>query len=158
MIRQNKYPILLSIDELSVIEAMFRKGTHKARTILRGRILRAVHQGIPQQQICRQEKVGRTTPYDICKRYHEGGLERALYDAPRPGQPPRLDGKESAQVLAIACSEPPDGFERWTLGMITVEAKRQTGKSPSQSTINRLLLENDVKPWLKKNVVRSFSG
>ena len=122
---------------------------------MRGRILLAAHGGFSYQKIRTQERVGRTTPYDICRRYHEGGLERALYDAPRPGQPPRLDASESAQVLAIACSEPPDGFERWTLGMITVEAKRQTGKSPSQSTINRLLLENDVKPWLKKNVVCS---
>jgi hypothetical protein len=35
----------------------------------------------------------KTTPKDICKRYYERGLYGALYDAPRPGQPPKLNGK-----------------------------------------------------------------
>ena len=155
---QQRFPVSLCEDEMASLEALLRKGTHRARTILRGRILLAAHRGMTDNEICEREQVGRTTPLDIRKRYNEGGLERVLYDAPRPGQPPRLDDKECAQVLAIACSKPPDGRERWTINLITSKARRQTGKKPSRSTINRILLENDVKPWLKKNVVRAEAG
>ena len=151
--KKQRYGVDLSTQEVTFLEDICRKGKHNARTIMRCRVLLLVHQGLEDKEICELEHVGRTTPFDIRKRYAEGGLERAVYDAPRPGQPRCLDDKDCAQVLAIACSAPPDGYERWTVRLITEKIRKQTGKTPSQSTIHRVLLQNDVKPWQKKNVV-----
>lgn len=135
------------------MEDICRKGKHGARTIMRCRVLLAIDRGIEDKDICVMEGLGRTTPFDIRKRYAEGGLERAIYDAPRPGQPRRLEDKECTQVLAIACSKPPDGRECWTLDLITERVKQEIGKEVGRSTVSRVLLSNNIKPWQKKNVV-----
>lgn len=153
-----KYPVVLGKQDIAVLEEYCRKGVHSARTIKRCRILLAIHEGLEDQEICEREKVGRTTPLEIRKRFCAGGIERAIHDAPRPGQPPRLSESETVQVTAIACSDPPDGHARWTVRLITAEYNRrfgQTGKTVSRTTINRVLLDNSIKPWREKNVVRS---
>ncbi len=153
MATKSKYQVELSSEEVSFLQDICRKGLHNARTIVRCRVLLAIHEGLSDQEICTREGVGRTTPFDIRKRYVEEGVERAIYEAARPGKPRCLDDKDCAQALAIACSEPPDGYACWTVSLITEKLRKQTGKKPSRSTVHRILLHNDVKPWQKKNVV-----
>lgn len=153
--RKLKYAVALSDEEVRVLQEHCRKGVHSARTIMRCRVLLAMHRGVPDKGICASERIGRTTPLDIRKRYCAGGVERAICDAPRCGQPPRLAQEESVQVVAIACSDPPAGRDRWTIRLITAAFEKQTGKKVSRSTINRVLLNNSVKPWREKNVVRA---
>jgi hypothetical protein len=43
------------------------------------------------------------------KRYFAGGLQAALYDKPRPGAKPKIDGEVEAHLIALVCSEPPEG-------------------------------------------------
>ena len=58
------------------------------------------------------------TVINITDRYEESGLEKALKDNPRPGQPTRIDDRVKSKIVAIACSDPPEGFDRWTLDFI----------------------------------------
>jgi len=51
-------------------------------------------------------------------RYLNEGLDAALTDKPRPGREPLLNAQQEAYLIAIACSEPPAGFERWTLELL----------------------------------------
>ena len=51
----------------------------------------------------------------IRKRFCEEGLERALTELARPGQKRKLDERAEAHLVAIACSDPPDGHTHWTL-------------------------------------------
>ena len=44
--------------------------------------------------------------------------ERSLEDKPRPGGKPKLDGKQEAFLVALACSDAPDGYERWTMQLL----------------------------------------
>ena len=51
-----------------------------------------------------------------------GGLQRALNDLPRPGQRRKLDGKQEAHLVAVACSAVPEGHTLWTLRLLADEA------------------------------------
>ena len=52
------------------------------------------------------------------QRFVEGGLEVALNEKPRPGKPPKLTGRDEAKLTAIACSEPPEGYARWSIHLL----------------------------------------
>ena len=52
------------------------------------------------------------------RRYQKGGLEHGLYDRPRPGAKPKIDGEVEAHLIALVCSDPPEGQVRWTLRLL----------------------------------------
>jgi len=54
----------------------------------------------------------------ICRRFAQDGLEAALTEKPRPGQPPKITGDIEAQLVTLACSDPPKGRSRWTLRLL----------------------------------------
>ncbi|MFC1745691.1 helix-turn-helix domain-containing protein, partial [Candidatus Riflebacteria bacterium] len=59
-------------------------------------------------------------------------------------------------IIAMVCSSPPAGFERWTVQLVLEESKKRgIIKSAGWETIRTFLQENDIKPWRKKNVVHS---
>ena len=62
----------------------------------------------------------------IAHHYQEGGLDRALYEKPRPGAVPLLSDSKKQHIVAMVYSEPPDGHARWTVRLIAeVEVKRK---------------------------------
>ncbi len=65
--------------------------------------------------------VSQGTVLNIKRRYFAGQLERALYDLPRPGGVPKIDGEVEARLIMLACSEPPAGHARWTLRLLAQE-------------------------------------
>jgi len=52
------------------------------------------------------------------RRCVEDGVEASLRERPRPGARPKLGPKEQAFVVALACTKPPEGRERWTMGLL----------------------------------------
>ena len=58
------------------------------------------------------------TIFNIRRRYCKEGLERAIGEAARSGQPPKFKGKIMAKITAIACSAPPEGHARWSLRLL----------------------------------------
>ncbi len=62
--------------------------------------------------------VSQGTVSNAKKRYFGGGLHEALHDRPRPGRPPKVTGDVEAHMIAQVCSEPPEGYERWTLRLL----------------------------------------
>ena len=96
------------------------------------------------------------TPQAIRKlghRYEQGGLEAALYEKPRPGAAEVLDASQKQRVIAMVCSDPPEGRARWTVRLVAQEAvKRKLVPRVGRETIRVLLLSHDLKPWREKNV------
>lgn len=91
------------------------------------------------------------TVINICTTYEESGLARALHDDPRPGRPPEFDARVQAKIVAMVCSDPPEGFDRWTLDLIKGKLEGDgTVESISDETIRLVLREHDLKPWLQK--------
>jgi transposase len=62
------------------------------------------------------------TVFNIKRRYLSKGLDVALYDRPRSGKPPRIDGAARAKITALACSAAPRGHARWTLRLLADKA------------------------------------
>ena len=61
---------------------------------------------------------------DIAKRFVTGGLEAALGRKEQANRHKKIDGRVEAHIIAIACSEAPEGRERWTLQLIADELVR----------------------------------
>ena len=85
----------------------------------------------------------------------QGGLERALYEKERPGAAALLENSQKQRIIAMVCSDPPEGCARWTVRLVAEEAvKRRLVPRVGRETIRVLLLSHDLKPWREKNVVR----
>ena len=130
----------LKDEERQLVESFRARGLHHAREVNRAHILAALDREIPESQIMEVLGVGRTAIWRTRAAYLQGGLEYALHDEARPGKPRRYDTDVEAQITALACSTPPEGAKRWTLGLLEQAAQTQAGIGPiSRETIRRLL-------------------
>lgn len=117
-----KYHIKLSKEERQDLEAHIRSGNAPARTQTRARILLLSDENQAQPKTGKQIAIAllcsSSTVANIRRKYAEDGLAKALHDRPRPGQAPKITGEIEAQLIALACSQPPEGKSRWTLQML----------------------------------------
>jgi transposase len=137
-----RYIINLSEDErLGLEELLSRKRISKLKA-QRAQILLKADEGMTDTEVADEVGVGRATVERIRKRAVLQGLEAALDRKKQEGisRPPKLDGRAEAHLITLACSEPPDGFSRWTLTMLgdkLVELK--VVDSVSKTTLHRRL-------------------
>ncbi len=115
MARKQHYPIQLSDEEREELEKMVRTGRHQARLIRRAQMLLWSDQGKTDLEIAALAKV---TPLTVAETRRRWVNEHRLADHQRPGGRKRLDGKQEACLVALACSEVPDGQETWTMQML----------------------------------------
>ena len=110
-----RYVVTLTADERTQLLALTKKGRVAARKLTRAHILLQADAGATQDAIAAALHIGRATVVRICRRCVEEGLEVALRDRPRPGAQRKLDGKQEAFLIALACSTPPEGRTCWTM-------------------------------------------
>ena len=138
------------------LKKLLSGGVLQVRVVLRAIALSQLAKGISAPRI---PEVVPLTPQAIRKvghRYRQGGLERALYEKERPGAAALLEDSQRQRIIAMVCSDPPEGFARWTVRLVAEEAvKRRLVPRVGRETIRVLLLHHDLKPWREKNVVRS---
>lgn len=115
---RKKYHVTLADTERAELRTLIRKGTTSARTLARARVLLLADEGRTDAQIATHVHVGTTTVERLRQRYVEHGLAATLYDRPRPGGVPKLDGKQEALLVALACSEPPQDRAHWTMQLL----------------------------------------
>jgi hypothetical protein len=76
----------------------------------------------------------------IRKRFVDEGLEAALCERPRPGGQRKLDGKQEAFLIALACSTPPQGRTSWTMQLLAAKlVELQVIDAISDETVRRTL-------------------
>jgi putative transposase len=138
------------------LEKMLSGGVQRVRTVLRALALVQLNKGVSAPRIAESLPL---TPQAIRKvghRYEGGGLERALFEKDRPGAAGLLKENEKQRIIAMVCSDPPEGRARWTVRLVAEQAvKRRILPRVGRETIRILLLSHDLKPWREKNVVRS---
>jgi putative transposase len=116
---QAPYPLKLSDDERTFLFDFTRKGIRPAREIKRALVLlNSTDPTLDNSALAQRFGVSRATVENVQRHYRRGGLERALHEAPRSGQPKKITQREEAYITAIACSKPPAGQARWTMQMI----------------------------------------
>jgi len=130
-------------------------GVQQVRVVLRALALLQLAKGVSAPRI---SVFVPFTPQAIRKvghRYQQGGLERALYEKQRPGPEEVLEESQKQRIIAMVCTDPPEGRARWTVRLVAEEAvKRKLVPRVGRETIRVLLLHHDLKPWREKNVVR----
>jgi putative transposase len=133
--------IKLKKRERSFLEDFVRKGTRKSRAIARANILLLADEGYSTEQISMVTKVHRQSIWRIKKRYLEEGLDPALVDKPRSGQPKKYNEKQEAEVIATACTSPPKGRKRWSVRLLAEELKKKKGLETINRESVRLILK-----------------
>ncbi len=137
---RKKYLINLSDEDRENLVQMTRKGTFKARQFKRAMILLKADEGLSDPQIMAALNVSRPCVERIRKRFVADGIERALNEDPRPGQKRKLDGRAEATLIATACTEAPEGHERWTLRLLAGKlVQLQVVDAISHETVRRTL-------------------
>ncbi|HYN87844.1 MAG TPA: helix-turn-helix domain-containing protein [Ardenticatenaceae bacterium] len=131
----------LEINETDrkVLQEFVRTGTKSARSLTRARILllSGEHQSIAS--IANMLGVCPATVQNVRRRYREGGLDGALYDQPRSGQPRKVTPRAEAYITTIACSTPPDGQVRWTIRLVTDRLVELYGVELSTEAVRQVL-------------------
>ena len=133
--------IQLSAGDRRFLEAFRSKGEHLAREVTRAHILLATEARVASAQIQQVLGVSRMVIWRTQSAYTEKGLDYALYDAARPGQPAKYGTDQEAEVVALACSQPPQGAARWTIRSLTIAARHR----PKLEGINRESLRQILK-------------
>jgi putative transposase len=117
--------------------------------------LRRLDEGRSASQVAAEVRLTSKAVREVRRRYQAGGVERALYERPRPGAATVLDDSQKQRIIAMVCSQPPQGRDRWTVRLVTAEAvKRGLVARVGRETLRLLLLHHHLKPWREKNVVR----
>ena len=146
--------IEVSAKDQKELHGMLIGGVQQVRVVLRALALLQLAKGVSAPRISGMIPL---TPQAIRKvghRYQQDGLERALYERPRPGAAEVLDDSQKQRLIAMVCSSPPEGRARWTVRLVAEEAiKRKLVPRVGRETIRVLLLRHDLKPWREKNVV-----
>jgi putative transposase len=86
--------------------------------LTRGRILLLENKGKKDIEIQDLLVVGRSTIWRVKNNYLNKGIEYALTERDRPGQPAKYDKKKKAEIIAYACTDSPKGRKRWTVRLL----------------------------------------
>jgi hypothetical protein len=141
--------VLLTDEQRQHLDNLIRSGSARARIITRARILLLAdrskasgNHARTDQQIVDALHCSKGTVQNIRHRFLDEGLEAALADKPRPGASmrPKITGEIEAQLIAAACSAPPEGRARWTLKLLADRlVELELVESVSCDTIHRVL-------------------
>jgi transposase len=146
-----EYIVRLTDEARQQLQEVVQSGTRPVRVVRRALILLKSDAGLTDQQIVEHVGCAERTVRNVRKRFCDEGLEGALYESPRPGRPSDFTARQKQQVVALACTEPPEGRVRWTLELLCQHAsKRGFVASISKSEVSLWLKAHDLKPWRKK--------
>ncbi len=131
--------LALTADEQAYLQDFIRTGTHAARAITRARIL--LMSAMPESiaTIAATLGVCPATVQKVRTRYRSGGVDAALHERPRSGQPRKVTAREEAYITTIACSPPPDGQVRWTIRLVTDRLVKLYGVDLSGESVRQVL-------------------
>ena len=124
---KHKYAVRLSVEERSRLRRQTVQGQIKVRQLRRMQVLLLADEnqaqgGKTDREIAEQLGIAPATVVRTRRRYVEQGLEAALSEQARSGRPPTLSGQTRAQITALACSTPPEGYGRWSLRLLADKA------------------------------------
>ncbi len=114
-----KYVVHLSPEEREQVESIVSKGTANVRQIRRAHTLLLSDAGKTDQEIADLLHITTVTVAETRKRWGVERLSRNLADHPKPGRKRKLEGKQEAFLVALACSDAPEGREHWPLRMLS---------------------------------------
>lgn len=150
---KKKYIVKLTEEERTYLAEKTTSGIEAASSIRRAWVLLKADQGEygpawSDPRISEAYEISPTSVYQIRKRYHQRGLKGTVARK----KPDRvyercLDGQAEAHLIAMVCSEAPEGYERWTLRLLRDEmVALEYVESVSHETIRTTLKKTSLSP------------
>ena len=153
-----KWKVKLRSDQRQKLLQIVRAGKHKAREILYAHILLKAAKGWKDATSAEAFATSTKTVQRTRQRFIEGGLQAALTEQARPGQPSKLTAQQEILLIALACSAPPAGFQRWTVRLLTREAiARDLVPAMVPETVRQILKKTNSSPGKSKTGVTPTS-
>lgn len=125
--KKHKYKVNLTRAERSELGRLSLGGTIGVRKLNRVKILMLADESHENghktdKEIAETLAISPVTVERTRRKYVEAGLKDALNEQPRSGRPPVISGETRAQITALACSTPPEGFGQWSLRLLADKA------------------------------------
>jgi len=153
----NTNPLQLSKEELSRLEAITRARTLQAQVVNRARILLMKAEGESVDTIADKVDLNRNSVLLCLKKYKEGGVENAIFDAPGRGRYAEISDDEKSWIISVACQRPSEfnyAAETWTYAKLTshINASAEKAGHARLSTITKTSIKNildaaEIKPF-----------
>lgn len=135
-----KWSIHLTVEERSILQDIVKKGKSAARKIRRAQTLLLADEKKPDQEIASLLRCSELSIYHTRRAFCEHGLQQSLNEKKRSGRPEKLVGKSKAHLIALACSEPPEGHACWTMQLLADRCiTLELTESISDETVRRTL-------------------
>jgi transposase len=150
--RSQKYPIELSETERRELEAIVKTGQQAARVRRRAQTLLWSDAGKSDLEIAQLHGI---TPLTVATTRENWVKSKRMTDKPKPGREKKLDGKQEAFLVALACSDAPDGRESWTMQLLAdkIVELNVVDEPISDETVRRTLKKMNYNPGAKNNGV-----
>lgn len=116
-----KEHVKLSEVDRQYLNGLVSKGQHQAKVYRRAVALLELDRGQTYSRTAEIIGVTQSRVSILAKNYRANGLH-CLHDQPRSGRPIEIDGKARAQITALACSQPPEGYGQWSLRLLAEKA------------------------------------
>ncbi len=145
--------IYLTEEEQEYLKSIIKTGVHNSHEITRARVLLMLDRTGKTDHV-RYKRTAENAQISVQAVYNmrdeflanhdiESYLTRKKRET--PPRPPKLDGEAEAKIIALACSEPPKGYSRWTIQMLTNKAiELRFVDGVSHMTIYRLLKKRNI--------------
>jgi transposase len=144
---EKRRKVRLTAAERDVLEQFVAHGKKSARAINRARILLLLDEDRPEKELTTMLGVSRGTLYNVRQKYlhmEHADILDVLHEAPRSGRPIKIDTRVEANVTMIACSDPPEGYGRWTLHLIADKlVQLEVVDTISHESVRRTLKKTD---------------
>ena len=149
--------ITLTAEDRNYLETQTRARTIQAQTVNRARILLLKADGCSLDDIADKVGINRKSVMLCLKKYADGGVENALFDAPGRGRNAEITDEEKAWIINIACQKPKDlGYsaETWTYARLTSHINKSAEAAGfirlstiHKSTVHKILDDAEIKPF-----------
>lgn len=150
--QKQMYPVVLSESEAEHLRDVMQRGAHTRRERQRAQMLLWSAGGKTDLEIAELASV---RPLTVATARERWAKEKRLADAPKPGRHKKLDGKQEALLVALACSDAPEGRESWTLQLLAdkLVELRVVEEPVSYETVRVTLKKTNLSLGKKSNGV-----
>jgi transposase len=136
----DKYLVDLTTAEQAYLTGLLKHGKASARKIARAHVLLQAADGVRDEEMADTLRIGLSTIHRLRQRFVEEGLEPALSERHRASGRPKLEGKQEAFLIALACSTPLAGRARWSMQLLADRlVELTTVEGVSAETVRRTL-------------------
>src|SRR3954452_4093135 len=131
--------VILSDTDKEELTRLLHQSDLKSKLFTRVTALLELHKGKTIEEVRGVLGLSYPTVAALLDHYQQSGLD-CLEDQPKPGRPPRIDGKQRALITALACSPAPEGHAKWSLRLLA-DKSVELGycESISHEHVNRIL-------------------